>query len=205
MSRSVFRHLSTLQAHGDAFVAVASHRHVFGIDPHPNGSVWNFQNDPIMWCSDPVVHALIGRRVYVAVVLDRRRCYWTAIKRNVLCMGKPAIHVPFRNRMYVLHAKHTDHSHLAGLEFTSPIHILKNTHMLQFAHLRIPCRIQVIRMYFCIHVMCGARKAVIRFMKDVRILLVLIERRTCICWKTYVLIEVCMKDVASRKGKLILV
>ena len=43
--------------------------------------------------------------------------------------------------------------------------------------LRISCRLQVIRMSLCILVMCGAREAIMRFMKDVRILWVLLERR----------------------------
>ena len=45
--------------------------------------------------------------------------------------------------------------------------------------LRISCRLQVICMYVCILVMCGARKAIMRFMKDVRIRRVLLERRKC--------------------------
>ena len=31
--------------------------------PTPNGSVWNFKDDPIMCCSRPVVHELVERRV----------------------------------------------------------------------------------------------------------------------------------------------
>ena len=113
----------------------------------PNGSVRNFNDDPILCCSRPVVHALIERRVYDAVVRDKRWCSWAYIKRYVPFMVKHAIRVPFRNHVYVLHAKHKDHSHIAVIEFTSPIHTLKNTHIFQLAHLRISCRIQVIRMY----------------------------------------------------------
>ena len=122
----------------------------------PNGSVCNFKDDPMLCCSRRVVHALIERRVYVAVVRDRRRCNWACIKRYVPFMVKHAIRVPFRNRMYVLHAKHTDHSHLAVIELTSPIHTRKNTHIYQLAHLRIPCRrIQVIRMFVFAYMLCA--------------------------------------------------
>ena len=146
----------------------------------PNGSVWNFLDDPVMCCSRPVVHAMIERRVHAAVVRDRRRCKCTCIKRYVPFTVTQAIRMPFRKRMYVLHAKHTGHSHLAVIEAASPIHILKNTHIFQVAHLRIACCIQVIRMFVvCVHVMCGARKAIILSMKDVRIRWVLIERRKC--------------------------
>ena len=66
-----------------------------------------------------------------------------------------------------------------SITIIGPRQNLKDTHVSQLAHLRISCRIQVIRMSFCIHVMCGARKVIMRFLKHARILLVLLERRKC--------------------------
>jgi hypothetical protein len=66
-----------------------------------------------------------------------------------------------------------------AITIVGPRQNLKDTHVFQLAHLRISCRMQVIRMTFCIQVMCGARRANMRSMKDVRIMWVVLERRKC--------------------------
>ena len=68
-----------------------------------------------------------------------------------------------------------------AITIIGPRQNLKDTHVSQLAHLRISCRIQVIRMTVCLQVVCGARRAIMRSMKDVRIMLVVFERRKFMC------------------------